>query len=157
VGVVPVREEKVELEYLTSPLIQTQESKGSILRILIPIVVLVVVIAGAGYLYFTGKKISTSGEPVTIQPAVTNIEAAKPKEVKVAKEAEIEKENTKSQQPAVVDEGDYYTVQVKDQLNEIGKKYYGNYKDWKKIYDLNKEKIGDPNLIYPGQKFIIPK
>ncbi|MCU0822021.1 MAG: LysM peptidoglycan-binding domain-containing protein, partial [Spirochaetes bacterium] len=55
------------------------------------------------------------------------------------------------------EEGEYYTVQVKDELKGIGKKIYGNDKDWKKIYDQNKEKIGDPNLIYPGQKFIIPR
>lgn len=153
-GAFPVKEEKGEFEYLTSPLFQTQESKKSVLRILIPIVILVVVIAGAGYLYFTGKKISTSEEAITIKPAVISVETEKPKEVEPVKEAEAVRESINPQQP---EEGDYYTVQVKDQLNEIGKKYYGNFKDWKKIYDLNKEKIGDPNLIYPGQKFKIPK
>ena len=152
----PVREEKAEFEYITSPLLQTQESKKSVLRILIPIIVLVVVIVGTGYLYFTGKKITTRVETITIKPAVTSVETEKPKQVEAVKEAEAVKESTKPQQPAA-EEGDFYTVQVKDQLNEIGKKYYGNYKDWKKIYGLNKEKIGDPNLIYPGQKFKIPK
>ncbi len=33
---------------------------------------------------------------------------------------------------------------------------YGNARMWKKIYRANKDKIKNPDLIYPGQVFIIP-
>ncbi len=45
-----------------------------------------------------------------------------------------------------------YTIQSGDTLTKISKKYLGNENDWEKIYQKNKEKIKDPNLIYPGQK-----
>lgn len=46
-----------------------------------------------------------------------------------------------------------YTVKEGDTLSSIAEKYKLN---WKKIYEKNKEVIGDdPNLIYPGQKLVI--
>jgi nucleoid-associated protein YgaU len=49
-----------------------------------------------------------------------------------------------------------YTIQSGDSLSKIAKHFYGNAADWEKIYQANKDKIKDPNLIYPGQKIIIP-
>ncbi|HET9486555.1 MAG TPA: LysM peptidoglycan-binding domain-containing protein [Chryseosolibacter sp.] len=49
-----------------------------------------------------------------------------------------------------------YTIKSGDSLSKIAKQFYGNAGDWKKIYEANKEKIKDPNLIHPGQKIIIP-
>lgn len=50
-----------------------------------------------------------------------------------------------------------YTVKKGDCLWNISKRYYGKGSDWKKIYNANKKVIGkNPNLIYPGQKFVIP-
>ena len=49
-----------------------------------------------------------------------------------------------------------YTIQPGDSLSKIARKYYGNAADWQKIYQANKDKIKDPNMIYPGQKIIIP-
>lgn len=34
---------------------------------------------------------------------------------------------------------------------------HGNYAMWPKIYRANKDKIKDPNLIYPGQVLFIPR
>lgn len=50
----------------------------------------------------------------------------------------------------------YYTVKKGDTLWGIAKKYYGNGAKYTKIYNANKSKIKNPNLIYPGQKFLIP-
>jgi nucleoid-associated protein YgaU len=50
----------------------------------------------------------------------------------------------------------YYTVKKGDTLWAISKKYYGKGTDWKKIADANKKIIKNPNLIYPGQKLLIP-
>ena len=49
-----------------------------------------------------------------------------------------------------------YTVKKGDCLWNIAKKYYGNGAQYTKIYNANKDKIKNPNLIYPGQVFIIP-
>jgi LysM repeat protein len=50
----------------------------------------------------------------------------------------------------------YYTVVKGDTLWGISKKYYGTGTKWPTIADANKSQIKNPNLIYPGQKFIIP-
>lgn len=52
--------------------------------------------------------------------------------------------------------GQYYTVQKGDYLRKIAKHFYGDESQWKKIYEANKDKIDDPNLIYPKQVFLIP-
>jgi nucleoid-associated protein YgaU len=49
-----------------------------------------------------------------------------------------------------------YTIERGDSLSKIAKKFYGNAGDWKKIYEANKSSIKDPDLIYPGNKIIIP-
>jgi nucleoid-associated protein YgaU len=49
-----------------------------------------------------------------------------------------------------------YTIKSGDSLSKIAKQYYGNANDWQKIYQANKSKIKDPNLILPGQEIIIP-
>ncbi len=49
-----------------------------------------------------------------------------------------------------------YTIQPGDSLSKIAKKFYGNAGDWQKIYNANKDKIKNPDMIYPGQKIVIP-
>lgn len=49
-----------------------------------------------------------------------------------------------------------YTVQAGDTLWAIAKKYYSDGSQYTKIYNANKDKIKNPNLIYPGQKLVIP-
>jgi nucleoid-associated protein YgaU len=49
-----------------------------------------------------------------------------------------------------------YTIKSGDSLSKIAKQYYGNAADWDKIYKANKDKIKDPNTIFPGQKIVIP-
>lgn len=52
--------------------------------------------------------------------------------------------------------GGSYTVQKGDSLWKIAKAKYGNGADYQKILELNKDKIKNPNLIYPGQSLILP-
>lgn len=53
---------------------------------------------------------------------------------------------------------DVYTVQSGDSLSKIAKKHYGDANAWKKIYEANKQTIGEnPDLIRPGQRFVIPR
>ena len=49
-----------------------------------------------------------------------------------------------------------YVVKKGDTLWAIAKKYYGNGSQYPKIFNANKDKIKNPNLIYPGQKLAIP-
>lgn len=56
-------------------------------------------------------------------------------------------------QPAPVE---YYIIQKGDSLSAIAKRYYGNAKDYPRIFDANREVIKNPDLIYPGQKIRIP-
>lgn len=49
-----------------------------------------------------------------------------------------------------------YTVKKGDCLWNIAKKFYGNGSKYTVIYNANKDKIKNPNLIYVGQVFTIP-
>lgn len=49
-----------------------------------------------------------------------------------------------------------YTVKKGDCLWNIAKKLYGNGADYTKILEANKDKIKNPNLIYPNQELTIP-
>lgn len=49
-----------------------------------------------------------------------------------------------------------YTVKSGDSLWAIAKKYYGDGSKYKVIYEANKDKIKNPNLIYPNQILTIP-
>lgn len=49
-----------------------------------------------------------------------------------------------------------YTVVKGDCLWNIAKKLLGSGSRWKEIYNLNRDKISNPNLIYPGQVLAIP-
>lgn len=49
-----------------------------------------------------------------------------------------------------------YTVVKGDCLWKIAKRFYGIGSRWTEIYNANKSKIKNPNLIYPGQVFAIP-
>ena len=49
-----------------------------------------------------------------------------------------------------------YTVQPGDCLWNIAKKNLGDGSRWPEIYNLNKDKIKNPNLIYGGQVLTMP-
>ncbi len=46
-----------------------------------------------------------------------------------------------------------YTVQAGDSLSKIGT-HYGV--SWQKIFEANRDKLDDPDKIYPGQELTIP-
>ncbi len=50
--------------------------------------------------------------------------------------------------------GQTYTVTSGDTLGKIGSKYGVS---WQKIYDANRDKLENPDKIFPGQELTIPK
>ncbi len=50
-----------------------------------------------------------------------------------------------------------HTVSKGQSLWRIARRHYGNPLLWPKIFDVNKDQIEDPDLIYPDQKFKIPE
>jgi len=49
-----------------------------------------------------------------------------------------------------------YEVVPGDCLWDIAGRFLGDPTRWREIYEANRDKIDNPNLIYPGQKFVIP-
>jgi len=49
-----------------------------------------------------------------------------------------------------------HKVVAGDTLSKIAKQYYGNANDYMKIFNANKDKLKDPDKIFPGQELIIP-
>ena len=53
--------------------------------------------------------------------------------------------------------GRTYTVTKGDSLSKIAKQFYGDAKQWKKIFEANKDGIKNPDLIRVGQVLRIPE
>jgi nucleoid-associated protein YgaU len=49
-----------------------------------------------------------------------------------------------------------YTVVAGDSLSKIAKRTYGDANRWRGIYELNKDIIKNPDLIFPGQVLTLP-
>ena len=49
-----------------------------------------------------------------------------------------------------------YTVAAGDTLSHIAQRYYGSANRWPAIFEANRDKLSDPDRIYPGQVLRIP-
>ena len=49
-----------------------------------------------------------------------------------------------------------YTIQAGDTLGKIAERYFGNRGDWIYIFERNKERISNADLLRPGQHIVIP-
>jgi nucleoid-associated protein YgaU len=50
-----------------------------------------------------------------------------------------------------------YTVVSGDSLSKIAKQEYGDANKWRRIFEANRDKIQNPDLIHPGQVLDIPR
>ena len=86
------------------------------------------------------KTCTIVNEPTSEEPEVTVV-------VEETRSAENSPEPSSNQS---------YTVKSGDTLWNLAKKYYGNGSKYTVIYEANKDKITNPNLIYDGQVLTIP-
>lgn len=52
--------------------------------------------------------------------------------------------------------GRMHAVQRKDTLYSLARLYYNDHRQWKKIYEANREQIANPNMIKVGMNLVIP-
>jgi nucleoid-associated protein YgaU len=50
-----------------------------------------------------------------------------------------------------------YIVQSGDSLSKIAKRFYGNANEWRRIFEANKDRISNPDMIQPGWALKIPE
>lgn len=76
--------------------------------------------------------------------------------LKKTKKKKTTKKKSKPKRPVAKKKTKTYTVKSGDCLWNIAKRFYGNGAQYTKIYNANRGKIKNPNLIYPGQVLTIP-
>jgi len=105
---------------------------------------------GTGDVYYTisfkeYREIELVKKPTKKKKKTTTKKKKKKKKAKTKKRSSKKKKKQKT-----------YTVKSGDCLWNIAKKFYGNGSQYTKIYNANRSKIKNPNLIYPGQVLTIP-
>lgn len=58
--------------------------------------------------------------------------------------------------PRATAQAETHTVKKGDSLSKIAKQHYGDGKQWKAIFEANRDLITNPDLIYPGQVLKLP-
>jgi len=61
-----------------------------------------------------------------------------------------------SSSTAPADKPQSYIVKSGDSLSKIAKHLYGDANKWHAIFDANRDKIKNPDLIQPGQVLTLP-
>jgi len=104
-----------------------------------------------GFLGLFGKK----EEEEKTQPQTKSTGSSTKKEIDKAKADMLLKQKEMKKAAAEVKK---HVVVSGDTLSGIAKKYYDDAGKYMKIYEANKDVIGDnPDLIKPGMELIIPK
>ncbi|MFN2383963.1 MAG: LysM peptidoglycan-binding domain-containing protein [Gemmatimonadota bacterium] len=49
-----------------------------------------------------------------------------------------------------------YTVESGDSLSKISQRFYGDANAWRRIFEANRDRIDDPDMIQPGWTLTIP-
>lgn len=98
-------------------------------------------------------------KPEITEPAATSTEVAQERKIVIPP---IEDESVEEQAAPIAQQAQgpsedvEYVVQKDDTLQKIAHKYYGSYGKWVKIYEANKDRIKNPNVLRSGTKIIIP-
>lgn len=129
--------------------------------LLLAIIIVIVMVAQKR----CGLNLGCSGDqagkaPVSKERTIEPVTAEKEKIVEQETEQTVEKKAETAVPRKVLeksDEYDIYTVGVKDSLISISEKNTGDYRNWAKIFNANRDIINNPTLIFPGQQIRIPK
>lgn len=108
---------------------------------------------------YTVTEDATKGPDVTVSITLKQYISYSTKTVTVVKPKPEKKpvvQQKKKRETSSAPKVKTYTVKSGDCLWNIAKKYYGNGAQYTKIYNANKGKIKNPNLIYLGQVLTIP-
>lgn len=108
---------------------------------------------------YTVTEDATKGPDVTVSITLKQYISYSTKTVTVVKPKPEKKpvvQQKKKRETSSAPKVKTYMVKSGDCLWNIAKKYYGNGAQYTKIYNANKGKIKNPNLIYPGQVLTIP-
>lgn len=108
---------------------------------------------------YTVTEDATKGPDVTVSITLKQYISYSTKTVTVVKPKPEKKpvvQQKKKRETSSAPKVKTYTVKSGNCLWNIAKKYYGNGAQYTKIYNANKGKIKNPNLIYPGQVLTIP-
>jgi nucleoid-associated protein YgaU len=73
-----------------------------------------------------------------------------------AKRADFSDVQGGSSSTAPADSPRTYTVVAGDSLSKIAKHLYGDSAKWHAIYEANRDKIKNPDLIHPGDVLTLP-
>lgn len=128
--------------------------KKIIMIIMLILLALFAVLAFFKYFYKTSKIENTlNGNEGNISN-ISKEEKAVTKTEKTVELPVVNKNEMKKEKPPVENE---YIVKDKDTLVKISEAVYGDYKMWKEIYKLNKGKISNPTILFPGQVLLLPE
>lgn len=111
-------------------------------------------LSGKYYVKDVTRQISSSGYSHSATLIKTDVGASLKTSTKSTDKKKSTKKVTSSNSKSTAQRT--YTVKKGDCLWNIAKKFYGSGSAYTKIYDANTNKIANPNLIYPGQIFVIP-
>jgi nucleoid-associated protein YgaU len=100
-----------------------------------------------------------SEEVASTQPQIGELEArlAETKAATATLSSDVEELERRLR--ALKDRPESYTVKQDDWLWKIARSsaVYGDEKGWSRIFEANRDKIEDPNLIYPGMVLTVPR
>lgn len=125
-------------------------------KIIITLIVLAALIAAAGFFLIKKEKTETVFSiteddklPVSEEEVVEKEETDKSEAAKITPVSEEAATEVKPQSKL-------YVVQNKDTLIKISIDIYGDYSRWNDIYNLNKDVLKNPALVFPGQELKLP-
>ena len=92
-----------------------------------------------------------------IELELTEEEEAAPASTNLTAKVEAPAEKKEDPDPPKEKEPRIHVVGQGDNLGNISRKYYGEFKRWKDIAEANKEILPDPNKLKIGMKLVIPE
>lgn len=101
---------------------------------------------------------SAQGVATVVQAPVVVISRPHPTVLPISPALESVKGAVPQPKPAAmpVPAASTYTVQAGDTLDKIAASFYGDSKQWQRIFEANREMLQSPNRIYKGQSLVIP-